>query len=212
MKIRRLKKHLAQNGGRGMKSFVIGLIVGLLILPLVFAAYALSGRMPAAASDSPMPFEAVLAGAGLYARIHREAPTRDVSGFATGELVSGADVYQKNCAMCHGLPGQAVPPVALGEFPRPPQLFTEDGRVSDDPAGVTYWKVKNGIRLTGMPGFQKSLSDEQMWQVTALVARADKLPPEALEALKPAPPVILITAGAANPAADNAPTPAKQAH
>ena len=148
-----------------------------------------------------MPFEAALAGAGLYARIHREAPARDVSGDPTAELVSGAGVYQKNCAFCHGLPGQPAPPAAQGEFPKPPQLFTADGRVSDDPAGVTYWKVKNGIRLTGMPGFQASLTDQQMWQVTALVARADKLPPEALDSLKPGPPVILITAGAANPSA-----------
>jgi thiosulfate dehydrogenase len=195
-----------------MKSFVIGLIVGLLILPAAFVAYALSGRMPAAASDSPMPFEAVLAGAGLYARIHREAPTRDVSGVATAELVNGANVYQKNCAVCHGLPGQTVPPLALGEFPKPPQLFTEDGRVSDDPAGVTYWKVKNGIRLTGMPGFQKSLSDQQMWAVTALVARADKLPPEALDALKPGPPMILVTAGAANPGVGATPGQATTKH
>jgi thiosulfate dehydrogenase len=192
-----------------MKSFLIGLIVGLLILPLVFAVYVATGRMPAATADPPMPLEATVAGIALYARIKRDAPTRDVSGVATTELVSGADVYQKNCAVCHGLPGQAVPPVAQGEFPKPPQLFTVDGRVSDDPAGVTYWKVKNGIRLTGMPGFQSTLADPQIWQVTALVARADKLPPEALDALKLAPPVILITAGAANPAASPAPGQAK---
>jgi thiosulfate dehydrogenase len=185
-----------------MKSFLIGLILGLLILPAAFVAYALTGRMPAAASDRAMPFEAWIAGAGLYARIHREAPTRDVSGFTTADLTSGADVYQKNCAVCHGLPGQAVPPVAQGEFPKPPQLFTVDGRVSDDPAGETYWKVKNGIRLTGMPAFQDTLSEQQRWQVTALAARADKLPPEVMDALKPAPPVILVTAGAANPGAD----------
>lgn len=195
-----------------MKSFVIGLIVGLLILPVAFVAYALSGRMPAATSDSPMPGEKILAGAGLYARIHREAPTRDVSGFATAELVNGADVYQKNCAVCHGLPGQPVPTVAQGEFPKPPQLFAVDGRVSDDPAGISYWKVKNGIRLTGMPGFQKSLSDQQMWDVTALVARADKLPPEALDALKPAPPMILVTAGAANPGVGATPGQAATKH
>jgi mono/diheme cytochrome c family protein len=59
--------------------------------------------------------------------------------------------------------------------------------VTDDPAGEVYWKVKNGIRLTGMPGFQASLTDEQMWQATALVVRADKLPIDAFDALKPAP-------------------------
>jgi thiosulfate dehydrogenase len=189
-----------------MKSFVIGLIVGVLILPLGLAAYVASGRMPAATADPPIPFEKVLAGVALAARIKREAQTRDVSGVATAELVSGADLYQRNCAFCHGLPGQPVPPAAKGEFPPPPQLFTVDGRVSDDPAGVSYWKVKNGIRLTGMPAFQASFADEQLWQVTALVARADKLPPEVMDALKPVAPVILITAGAASPA------PAKPVH
>jgi mono/diheme cytochrome c family protein len=70
-------------------------------------------------------------------------------------------------------------------FPKPPQLLTVKETVSDDPAGETYWKVKNGIRLTGMPGFSASLTDQQMWQVSALLARADKLPPEVQEALKP---------------------------
>jgi thiosulfate dehydrogenase len=190
--------------------FLIGLVVGLLILPVAFVLYALSGRMPVATSDPPMPFEAELAGAGLNARIHREASSRDVSNFTTSELVSGADIYQKNCAVCHGLPNQAVATIGQGEFPRPPQLFTVDGRVSDDPAGVTYWKVKNGIRLTGMPSFEKSLSDMQMWQVTALVARADKLPPQVTDALKPGPPIVLVTAGAANPA--ESPAPVQTAH
>jgi mono/diheme cytochrome c family protein len=48
--------------------------------------------------------------------------------------------------------------------------------VSDDPPGETYWKVANGIRLTGMPGFDGSLTTDQMWQVTLLVANSDKLP------------------------------------
>src|SRR3974390_2277035 len=117
--------------------FLIGLLVGLLILPLGFFLYAVSGHLPVATSDPPFPGEAALAGAGLYGRIRREAPNRDVSNFATSELLGGADIYQKNCAVCHGLPNQQVPSVGLGEFPRPPQLFTVDGSVSDDPAGVS---------------------------------------------------------------------------
>ena len=54
--------------------------------------------------------------------------------------------------------------------------------VTDDPAGVTYWKVANGIRLTGKPGFGNSLSKEQMWQVSLLLANSDKLPAAVLAA------------------------------
>jgi thiosulfate dehydrogenase len=56
--------------------------------------------------------------------------------------------------------------------------------VSDDPPGETYWKVENGIRLTGMPSYNKVLNQMQMWQVTVLLANADKpLPPAALDIL-----------------------------
>jgi mono/diheme cytochrome c family protein len=72
-------------------------------------------------------------------------------------------------------------------FPPPPQLLNNDEMVTDDPVGVTYWKVANGIRLTGMPGFSKSLSATQMWQVSMLLAGADKLPEASRAALTPQP-------------------------
>jgi len=56
--------------------------------------------------------------------------------------------------------------------------------VSDDPVGETYWKVANGIRLTGMPAYRDVLTDTEMWQVSLLLANADKpLPPAALNIL-----------------------------
>jgi len=48
--------------------------------------------------------------------------------------------------------------------------------VTDDPPGETFWKVANGIRLTGMPSFNQSLSETQMWQISLMLANADKLP------------------------------------
>jgi hypothetical protein len=57
----------------------------------------------------------------------------------------------------------------------PPQLFQGQG-VTDDPIEETYWKVANGIRLTGMPGYRGSLMDSQLWQVSMLLSSADKLP------------------------------------
>jgi hypothetical protein len=56
--------------------------------------------------------------------------------------------------------------------------------VSDDPVGETYWKVANGIRLTGMPGFTGSLTTYQMWQVSLLLANSDKLPASVQTALQ----------------------------
>jgi thiosulfate dehydrogenase len=163
------------------------MVVGVALVPLAVVAYLSSGRAPVAASDPPMAFETFIAGTALSERIHKEAPTRDVSGMPAADLVAGAQTYQKDCAMCHGLPNQSPPAIASTMFPPAPELFSQKGMVTDDPAGETYWKVKNGIRLTGMPSFKNVLSEDQIWQVTALVARADKLPAEAQDALKPAP-------------------------
>jgi mono/diheme cytochrome c family protein len=68
-------------------------------------------------------------------------------------------------------------------YPRPPELFKGTG-VTDDPAGETYWKVANGIRLTGMPAYKKTLSEKEMWEISELLANADKLPAEVTDALK----------------------------
>jgi mono/diheme cytochrome c family protein len=71
-------------------------------------------------------------------------------------------------------------------YPSAPGLWQKHNNsdvvgVSDDPPGETYWKVANGIRLTGMPSFKDTLTDTQMWQVSLLVANANRpLPPAAL--------------------------------
>jgi mono/diheme cytochrome c family protein len=61
-------------------------------------------------------------------------------------------------------------------FPRPPKLMPPGKGVTDDPVGETYWKVRNGIRLTGMPAFEGTLSDTALWQVSLLLLKADELP------------------------------------
>jgi thiosulfate dehydrogenase len=94
-----------------------------------------------------------------------------------------ATIYKDNCAFCHGLPNQQQrPPAALGEFPKPPQLWARHG-VTDDEPGETYWKVANGIRLTGMPAYKPSLDEQKLWEVTMLLKNADKLPASAQQVL-----------------------------
>jgi mono/diheme cytochrome c family protein len=122
-----------------------------------------------------MPFEKQLAHMALKQRINKEAPKSSSVQPNDTNYEAGAHVYRENCAICHGLPGQSKSPTAKGMYPPPPELFKGHG-VTDDPPGVTYWKVANGIRLTGMPAYTKALNETQMWQVSLLLANADKLP------------------------------------
>jgi mono/diheme cytochrome c family protein len=163
--------------------FLIGLLIGIVILPAIGILYFRFGFAPVATAASPMPFEKPLAHWALNARVEKEAPKSAPIQASDENYLAGAKVYRTNCAVCHSLPGQSEGAVAKGMFPVPPHLFKGHG-VTDDPPGETYWKVKNGIRLTGMPAFVGALSETEMWQVSLLLAYADKLPEQARAALQ----------------------------
>src|SRR3979411_2204017 len=165
-----------------MKLFVVGLVVGFLLFPLAFYFYCATGGAPVATAEAAMPFEKTLAHKALNARIRKEMPMNAPIQGDEPNLTAGAKIYREHCAVCHGLPNQHESAIATGMYPRPPKLLEGKG-VTDDEPGESYWKVAHGIRLTGMPGFGKSLSETEMWQVSFLVAQADKLPKAASDAL-----------------------------
>jgi thiosulfate dehydrogenase len=176
-----------------MRKFLIGLILGLLIVPAAVYYYFSSGSAPVATSAPPIPFERALARAALHARLTKEMPKSVPIAADETAYTAGAQIYKDHCAVCHGLKGQPQTAIAKGMFPHPPKLMEGTG-VTDDPAGETYWKVSGGIRMTGMPSFEKSLSTTQMWQVSLLLANADKLPKSAQDALAAASPPAPATA------------------
>jgi mono/diheme cytochrome c family protein len=170
-----------------MLRFLVGLIIGLLVLPLGGLAYFKLGKPPVATADPPLPLEKQIVAIPLAARIAREMPRSVPITADEATFTAGAAVYQTQCAPCHGLPDHDSA-FAKGMFPRAPQLFQRHGDhvgVSDDEPGETYWKVANGIRLSGMPAFDKILTEKEMWQVTLLAANADKLSAGVLARLKP---------------------------
>jgi mono/diheme cytochrome c family protein len=184
-----------------MGRIVFGIILGMLLVPVVALGWFWLGHPPVAVADSPLPQERRIAHLLLSARIDRELGKASPVQADETNLVAGAEVYRDQCATCHGYHGQ---PSSLGArmYPDAPPLWEKHHNnavvgVSDDPPAETYWKVANGIRLTGMPSYQQILTENEMWQVSVLLANADKpLPPAALAILRkgvqpaPAPAVV----------------------
>ena len=178
-----------------MVRFVFGVIAGVLLVPFAAYVWFTFGKLPVAVADPPLPRERLITSIPLHDRIQREMISAAPIQPDETNLVSGARIYTERCSVCHGLHGK---PSAIGAdmYPVAPLLLEKHGKsnvvgVSDDPAGETYWKVYNGIRLTGMPSFKDQLSETEMWQVTQFLAYADKpMPPAALQILHnaPAPP------------------------
>jgi hypothetical protein len=198
---------------------LLGIVVGILLVPIAGLAWLRFGHIPVAVADPPFPKEGLITHVPLEARIDREMVKNPPIQANETALVAGAHIYSDQCAVCHGYYGK---PSAFGRnmFPDATPLWEKHENsqvvgVSDDPPGETYWKVANGIRLSGMPSFKQALTDNEMWQVSILLANADKpLPPDALYLLRGNPPLPSTTNSApatppapVAPAAQGAPLP-----
>ena len=181
-----------------LKGLVVGVVLGVVLMSAAVWYYFTSGHAPVAVLDSPMWFEKKLAKAALKAHLEKQPHPDPPISVDEATYLAGADVYKQNCAVCHGLPDRAQSAIAEGMFPKPPELLHGTG-VTDDPAWETHWKVENGIRLTGMPGFKGRLNDAQMWQVSVLLANADKISPAVKTALTSPPPPPPAATAAAQP-------------
>ena len=176
-----------KSGYRGWQT-AAGVVLGMLIVPVIALLYFRYGGPPVAVADTPFPFEAQIVHVPLNARTARDMPKTVPFAASEDVLEGGARVYRAQCAMCHGIPGTDAA-FASHMFPVAPQLWRKHSNsdvvgVSDDEAGETYWKVANGIRLTGMPSYNHLLSEKEMWQVSFVLKNADqKLPSRVLTIL-----------------------------
>ena len=172
-----------------MVCILFGIILGVLLVPLGGLLWLYYGKVPVAVADPPLPNEREITGIALQARINREVIAHPPIDANEQTFTAGAHVYSEKCAVCHGYHGKPAP-IGQNMFPQAPQLWEKHHNsdvvgVSDDPPSETYWKVANGIRLSGMPDFKTQLTNTEMWQVSVLLANADKpLPPAALSILR----------------------------
>jgi mono/diheme cytochrome c family protein len=86
------------------------------------------------------------------------------------QLARGAALFRAHCVQCHGAPGVAPEPFALGLTPLATPL-ARSGR-ERTPAQL-YWVVKNGIKMTAMPAWDFRIGEDDLW---ALVAFMKELP------------------------------------
>ena len=160
------------------KSFTFGVFATIVVALLCGYIALRVGLVPANADANPGPLETWAAWTSLDATLRRDAPKgANPVALTDDNLIAGIDLYGRHCALCHGTASgdASASPVAKGLYPRPPQLAT-DG-VEDDPEGLSYWKIKHGIRWTGMPSWKGTLTDQQIWTLALFLKHMDKLPP-----------------------------------
>ena len=98
-----------------------------------------------------------------------QAPPYDARSVAISQMAYGGE-----CANCHGVDGRT--PTDIGRWMYPRTLALDSAQVQQWSDAELFWIVKNGIRLSGMPGFGKIHKDEQIWHLVHYV-RSLRTPP-----------------------------------
>jgi mono/diheme cytochrome c family protein len=88
--------------------------------------------------------------------------------------------YHAMCASCHSAPGVSMSEIGQGLNPSPPLL----ARVgAEDEPEELFWVVKNGIKMTGMPAFGVTHTDDDLWSIVAFLRQMGSLSSEGYQAL-----------------------------
>ena len=166
----------------------IGRLLLLPALGALCAAIALTaGLVDFSASTPPGRLEQRLATFALNRSIARHAPkVANPLARSPAAVAAGLALFRTHCVDCHGAPG--VDPTEAGASLNPPAPGLTLARVQARSDGELKWIVSNGIRMTGMPAFGASRSEEEVWQLVAALRRLPQLAPEERHMLAHQPP------------------------
>lgn len=164
-----------------MKTFLLGFIAAVVVLPAGALAYFRVGLAATASDANPPAWETLVMRSAVRASVRRRAagipppPLENVDE----AMVDGGKLYLNGCAGCHGTPGK--PSEDHSSYPRVPQL-PQVGTQYSQPE--MYWIIKHGIRNTAMSAYGPFYTDKELWALTAFLSQIDHLPPGVLERSK----------------------------
>jgi mono/diheme cytochrome c family protein len=93
-------------------------------------------------------------------------------------VAAGAGLYAEMCTGCHLGPGVEKSEMSQGLYPQAPEL----ARGTDLTPSQQFWTIKHGIKLTAMPAWGKTHSDELIWDMVAFIRQLPRMSPEQYKA------------------------------
>lgn len=166
-----------------MRNFLLGIIVTLLALAIGAIWYTRTGRVNFQADQTPSTAERWFAGGASDAYIEHNAPhVRNPIPATEQNVIAGAQLYLNHCAGCHGTPLSPATQFMHSFNPPVPAFFASAPDMSDN---QNFYVIQHGIRFSGMPAWNKTLTTQQIWQTTIFLSAIPNLPPAAKKVLEP---------------------------
>ena len=126
------------------------------------------------ADKHPSQEETSLANAAKDVTIPLEAGKMKNPLPETDEVVSqGQEVFLGSCAQCHG--ADARGDTNIGRNMNPPAMDLTSTHVQHWSDAELFWIIQNGVRLTGMPSWKSSISDNDTWKLAHFIHNLPRL-------------------------------------
>lgn len=165
-----------------MKTVLVTLAGAVLAALCAVLLFVYSGIYDVSAANPHGGPSAWLMHTAMEASVERRADDIDVPDLDDESLLrAGVNDFDAMCVGCHGAPGQEPGPVGKGLNPAAPDLSDSAREMS--PAEL-FWVTNNGIRMTGMPAWSATHSDEDLWPVVALMVALPDMDAASYAALK----------------------------
>ena len=157
-----------------MRGFLFGVIATLVVLFGGGYWWVTTGHMDTrAVPNGPSQFERRTAMHSVDEWVDAHAPKQENPFQATDQnIMDGSMVYDKHCALCHGSLKEPTSPMKTHFFPPVPPLMT---RTPDDPDANLFYITKYGIKLSGMPGWDGVLADDDIWKAVLFIKNSAKM-------------------------------------
>lgn len=152
--------------------------IAALVTAVVVAAGALFwwGAYDISASDQHLAPTYWLLDTAMRRSVKARARQIDVPALDNAAVIErGVAYFRDHCVQCHGAPGVAPEPFALGLTPAPANLVHT---AREWGAAEMFWVVKEGIKMTGMPAWRYRMSDDDIWSVVAFLRVLPTLSPQ----------------------------------
>jgi thiosulfate dehydrogenase len=196
----------ARKSSSGFGTFVFGFLVALVVVAAALFVYLRYQAPPRTVASLPAPIRQIVgppapfgpsAPSGTYppeaaqpatasapSTAHSEHTLRQPPfGISEDVFESGAHLYRKDCAHCHGTPSHDAP-FAAQMHPPAAQFWRPRGHgvgVSAQAPGEIYARIENGILPAGMPAYAHILSERQIWELSLLLKNADQPLPDPVQ-------------------------------
>lgn len=147
----------------------------LLIVIVCVVAYASVSQGGLSADATPGPVERTIAGRLVQLSIPADSRNQANPFAANAEAWrDAADHFGDHCATCHGKDGRGHTDIGQYMYPKVPDLSSQTTQQMTD--GALFYIIQNGVRWTGMPGWQKEHSPEETWKLVSFVRHVPSLP------------------------------------